>query len=80
MCWFCLLKLVFSAMIIVRKWEWGVRKRRVATQSEIIIRQLAVGGGVPSCYSLCRQLQFARDSCNVTTSLGSLGLMGLINF
>jgi hypothetical protein len=62
------------------KMGMGVKKRRVATQSEIIRTQLAVGGGVPSCCSLCRQLQFARDSCNVTTSLGSLGLMGLINF
>jgi hypothetical protein len=75
-----LIKIGFHCDGNSKKMGMGVKKRQIATQSEIIRRQLAVGGEVPSCCSLCLQLQFARDSCNVTTSLGSLGLMGLINF
>jgi len=75
-----LIKIGFPCDDNSKKMGMGVKKRRVATQSEIIRTQLAVGGGVPSCCSLCLQMQFARDSCSVTASLGSLGLMGLINF
>lgn len=75
-----LIKIGFPCDDNSKKMGMVVKKRRVATQSEIIRMQLTVGGGVPSCCSLCLQLQLARDSCNVTTSLGSLGLMGLINF
>ena len=75
-----LIKIGFHCNDNSNKMGVGLQKRRVATQSEIIRTQLAVGGGVPSCCFLCLQLQLARDSCNVTTSLESLGLMGLINF